>query len=147
MEDGLPRRCRNKFGSPAIRTDHVNRHVSQLKVTVVLEQTIRSAWWDSHAGTGHSIWKAGPAAATFMEGDASGRITPRVPPLVPKQTGVGLGGTGAYNIQCVTAARWYPELTANKTTLANARRRRLRAPGNLPRAPAADPLRRGTSCR
>lgn len=91
MEDGLPRRCRNKFGSPAIRTDHVNRHISQLKVTVVMERTTRSAWWDSHVGTGHSIWKAGPAAATFMRGDASGRIAPRVLPLVPKQTGVGLG--------------------------------------------------------
>ena len=39
--------------SSATRTDRVNRHVAQLKVTMVAEGTTSSALCDSHTGAGH----------------------------------------------------------------------------------------------
>ena len=68
-EGSALRRCRTTGGSPSIRSDHVNRHDAQRKVTMVSERTSRTVSRAPHVGSGHFTWKA---AATLVGGGDSG---------------------------------------------------------------------------
>ena len=64
------RRCRTSGGSPSIRSDHVNRHDAQRKVTMVSERTSRTVSRAPHVDSGHFTSKA--AATLAVGGTDSG---------------------------------------------------------------------------
>jgi hypothetical protein len=70
MDTNVRRRSCSDTDSSSIRSDHVNRHDAQRKVTTVAERTSRTVSRAPHVGARHFRWKA--AATLGVGGGDSG---------------------------------------------------------------------------
>ena len=93
------RRCRSDVGRSSISTDHVNAHVAQRKVTMVLDRTTSSAWEAAHEVTGHVRGKSRESEATDSVGSESGSMVAPGCCYCPEKKDGTINGTSAEEVQ------------------------------------------------